>query len=235
MVKRIFILLISSVVFNLTSYCCKNNYGGLLCDTLSTRIIKYIPDGYEIVSLVNGFLNSDSLPDYAVIIRKPNEMDSNLLLVLFQTPDNMFFKSLESNEIISVRYDNVLEIKNNILHIETDEPWHGTNSNLIDLTFRNSDWICLRIESFCDDSNNSWENSIDFVTGEFTINHGIYDKNDQTQIRKISGKLENIKPVSIITDNISKHLSIKYEGKDYYVSKRCNLWSDDEIYNLIGE
>lgn len=234
MKRKAYILLISIFILNLTSYgnCFVEEF---LNDTSTAKIIRYIPEGYKISCLANGYLNNDSLLDYAVIIRNPDEMDSNLLLVLLQNRNKTFTKSLENNDVITTRYENTLEIRNNILHIETDEPWNGTNSDIIDLTFRNNDWLCLRTGSFCSDPDNNWENSFDFVTGVFTIKHILYGSNNQTYAREISGKAENVTPFSIVTDAISNHINIKYNGKEYWVTNRCNLWSGDETDTLIGK
>jgi len=206
-----------------------------LKDISNTKIDKYIPKGFIIESSVKGFLNSDSLLDYAIIIKNPDEMDSKFLVVLFQNNDNTFAKSLENNDFITTRYENTLEIRNGILHVETFEPWNGTNSRYIDLLFKNNDWLCLKIASSCGDSNNSWESDFDFTSGAFKIKHTIYDKKDQTHIREISGVIDNTKPISIITDKISNHLSINYKGREYYLADRYNLWSNDELNKLIEE
>lgn len=216
------LLSISLSVFSVNKIEHSNN---LENDTMTILFKEYIPDNYEIRHIAKGFINADTLTDYALIIRDSIDWDSNKLIVLFQEQNNLFVKSIETDKVISTRYNNQIRISDNIIYIHSFIPWHGMDEHKFEIKFELNDWFCLRVFFTGGDPNNYWENSYDFETGKYTIKHTKYLKDEDKQIREIEGIVENIKPISIIKDDIDKHLDVEYNGKNYFILDRCNLWT----------
>lgn len=193
---------------------------------------KYIPENYRIYYQITGHLNEDTLSDVALMIYNPDEMDSKSLIVLLKQSNDTFAISLETTDFISIRYSTDLVISNRILHIKTDDPWHGENFNSYDLKFINSDWFCMEASFSSFDSDNEWKNKLNYETGLFEIKHTVYLKDQMDHDKEIKGILKGIKPFSATKDDFSNSLTINYNGKDYYINGRCDLWTEDEIIEI---
>jgi len=191
-----------------------------------------IPEGYSISTEAYGHLNDDTLTDCALVINNQDEMDSKILVVLFKNSNNTYDTSLITTSFITVRYDNELEIVDKKLIIHSDHPWHGTNFNNYALQYINKDWFCLYVTSSHDDANQSWNNEIDFVTGKFSVTHEVTTVDDQTHVKRVQGVLPKSSPF-IASNGSTVALEIKYEGEEYYMWDRNDLWKDEELIKLL--
>lgn len=191
-----------------------------------------IPEGYSTSNEVYGQLNDDTLTDCALVINNQDEMDSKILVVLFKNANNTYDTSLITTSFITVRYDNELEIIDKKLIVHSDHPWHGTNFNNYTLRYVNNDWYCYYVTSSHDDANQSWNNEIDFSTGKFSVSHEVTTVDDQTHVKKVEGVLTKSAPF-IASNGSTTALEIKYEGEDYYMWDRNDLWKDEELIKLL--
>lgn len=227
--STIFLFLFS---INILAFTKDENVYSLEKDTLELSFREFIPDNYEIRGVSKGFINSDTLTDYAIIIRDSLDWESNRLIVLFQQENKSFVKSIETDNVISIRWENHISVTNNVINIHSYIPIDGMIEKEYSIEYISNNWYCFYISLRGGNSKNYWENKFDLRTGEFSIKHKIYLQNEEVQIREIHGKSEDVLPISITTEDIDKYLKIVNHGNTYHLNYECNLWTNEEIKRL---
>ncbi|MBP8850824.1 MAG: hypothetical protein KBG80_09740 [Breznakibacter sp.] len=217
---------------NLLAFTKDENVYSLEKDTLELLFREFVPDNYEIRDVAKGFINRDTLTDYAIIIRDSLDWESNRLIVLFQHENKSFVKSIETDNVISIRWENHISVTNNVINIHSYIPIDGMIEKEYSIEYISNNWYCFYISLRGGNPKNYWENSFDLKTGEFSIKHTIYLQNEEVQIREIQGKSEDVLPISITTEDIDKYLKIVNHGNTYYLNYECNLWTNEEIKRL---
>lgn len=200
----------------------------------STRILlnTLIPTNYAINILVEGKLNQDTLNDIVLFARHPEIPDSFILMVFFQKKPFQFEKVLESSSLVS-QYDNYIWISNdNVLNIKTVEPWNGVNSHTDAIKYISDHWCYVKSSSDASDPENSWSNSVNFITGEYKIRHEVNGKDKKSHLKEIKGFIEKKGPIPL-NEDCSKYMKTNFNSQLLHIYGRCNLWSDKEIEELL--
>lgn len=205
-----------------------------LTSIYSQEIDSFVPKNYESDIVVYGHLNNDTLTDCAFIARNLEDREDIFLIVLLKKSKETYALSLKTQDFLTVRYGNDIEIKNQSLVISYEHLGGGITTGDYTLNLKNNDWVVLKYSSNHDDGeSNSWSNKIDFETGQFYVNHTIFTVDEKEKKREVEGKLIGCFPKSIKKQKIFDILTIKYQHKEYYLSSRNTLWSNDDIKNTL--
>jgi hypothetical protein len=188
---------------------------------------------YEVISKVEGFLNNDTLMDYALILQHPDSLDSRLLQVYLKLSDRKDSLILQTANFISSGYDDNIIIESRKLIITSGYHWHGANVVNYCLKFNDGKIYCTSVSSYHEDNNDLWQISFDYESGGLNVKHEFISADGKDYVKEVNGILNNESPFLADSKEFMENLTILYNGIEYYLCDRNSLFSEDEIFNLL--